>query len=335
MINIEIMQTAWFFIIGFLFLGYSILDGFDLGAGILFPFVSENDSDKQNIIDSIWPVWDGNEVWLITAGAALFAAFPDAYATIFSGFYLPLMLVLFALIFRAVSIEFWYYDTERKNIWGWALFAGSLIPSLLFGMALGNLITGISLDKGLNYTGGFFDLLNPFSLLTGLVGLAAIVHQGGRYLAAKTAGDLQTRVISASSKMRYIFTALFILHAGLSFVFLPQKVSCVLPWVCFALTLAAVILIKKDQGDEEAAKRNFILSSAVFAGLWAIAGSLLFPNLVNASNDSSLNITIRNGSSGELTLNIMFWIAVTGMPVVIAYSAYVYRVFKGKPGEKG
>jgi cytochrome d ubiquinol oxidase subunit II len=153
---LEILQNIWFLLIGILFVGYSILDGFDLGLGSLFPFLAKSEEDQRSLLNIIWPFWDGNEVWLLTAGGALFAAFPHAYATVFSGFYLALMLVLLALILRAVSLEFWFYDEKRRGLWEKTFIIGSFLPSLLFGVALGNVIIGIPLNESMDFTGNFF-----------------------------------------------------------------------------------------------------------------------------------------------------------------------------------
>ncbi|HUU51724.1 MAG TPA: cytochrome d ubiquinol oxidase subunit II, partial [Candidatus Heimdallarchaeota archaeon] len=167
----DILRNIWFILIGVLFVGYSILDGFDLGIGALFPFLGKKEEEKEALIKSIGPFWDGNEVWILTGGGALFAAFPHAYATVFSGFYLALMAILFSLIFRAVSLEFRAHDTKRKRFWEGAFVVGSFLPSLLFGVALGNVVVGVPLDNTMNYTGNFFKLLRPFPLAVGLLGL--------------------------------------------------------------------------------------------------------------------------------------------------------------------
>src|SRR5271157_5440493 len=216
--TLQILQTIWFFLIGFLFVGYSVLDGFDLGIGALLPIMAKNKKEEATIISTIGPVWDGNEVWIITAGGALFAAFPDVYATVFSGFYLALMLVLFALIFRAVSLEFWSMDTGRRTLWKWSFSIGSLLPALLFGVALGNVIIGIPLNDKMEYAGGFFTLLRPFPLAVGLLGFSAILLQGSSYAVLKTGGIVQNRFKQASKKIWIVFICCLALSAALSAV---------------------------------------------------------------------------------------------------------------------
>ena len=189
------LANIWFFLVAFLLTGYVILDGFDLGAGVLYPFLGKSEDDKAVIRASIGPVWDGNEVWLITGAGAIFAAFPLVYAMTFSGFYLAIMLVLFGLILRAVSLEFRHRDTSWKAVWDGAFFVGSLVPSLLVGVALGNVIRGVPMDAQGNYIGTFLDLLNPYSLLVGVTGLALIVQHGAAWLALKSEGELHARAL--------------------------------------------------------------------------------------------------------------------------------------------
>lgn len=325
----EILQIIWFILIGVLFIGYSILDGFDLGVGTLLPFLSKNEGDSKKIFNAIGPLWDGNEVWLLTAGGALFAAFPHAYATVFSGFYLALMLVLFAMIFRAVSLEFWSLEEKSKLKWQWTFVIGSALPSLLFGVALGNIIQGIPLDDKMEFTGNFFTLLRPLPLSIGLLGLAAILLQGSAFAALKTSGGIQSRARALVSKISIGYLALLVLAVAVSIIILPDVKSNIAGWVSLLIVAAAVLLAKKfsAQGKDFT---SFIMSSVSFLGLWLMTGSYIFPNLVKSVADPKLSITIFNGSSSTLTLKVMLAIALIGMPLVIGYTAYVYRVFKGK-----
>ena len=187
------LQVVWFFLIGVLLAGYSILDGFDLGIGALFPFLAKDREERDALAGAVGPVWDGNEVWLLTGGGALFAAFPPAYATVFSGFYLALMLVLFSLIFRAVSLEFRAHASGPGRFWDQAFFIGSALPSVLYGVALGNVIQGVPLDGAGDFSGDLFTLLRPFPLVLGVFGLVAILLHGSAYAALKTEGELQAR----------------------------------------------------------------------------------------------------------------------------------------------
>ncbi|HQO02246.1 MAG TPA: cytochrome d ubiquinol oxidase subunit II [Spirochaetota bacterium] len=328
----SVYQIIWFILIGVLFAGYSILDGFDLGVGILFPFITTDDREKGILARSIGPVWDGNEVWLVTAGGALFAAFPLAYATVFSGFYLALMLVLFALIFRAVSLEFWAHDEKRRKIWSWAFFTGSLVPSLLFGIALGNVVYGVPLTEQFEFGGNFFTLLRPMPLLVGLLGLVAIIVQGSTYTAMKTEGQVHERARLITKKMMVLYALIFISVVLSTMVYMPEIADKAMVWIFSALVILSVgagwFFNSQDRNGGA-----FLMSSLGFAGLWGITGSIHFPNMVRGAANHAHSITIGNSSSSSLTLKIMLIIALIGMPVVIAYSAYVYYIFKGKTTE--
>ncbi len=324
----DILRNVWFALIGVLLCGYSILDGFDLGVGALFPFLARNEDEKRTLARAVGPVWDGNEVWLLTGGGALFAAFPIAYATVFSGFYLALMLVLFSLILRAVSLEFRAHDPARKKLWEAAFVGGSFLPALLFGVALGNVVVGVPLDSEMEYAGTFFTLLRPLPLVFGLLGLAAFLLHGSTYAAIKTGGDLQTRARQAAKAMTYAVAAAFALSFLAVIIYLPGALKrapawtfAVLVWLCLGLLPSA---IKKGKDS-----RAFVLSSSVFAALWGVVGSIQYPYLVRA-NDPSLSITITNASSSALTLKVMLIIALVGMPLVVGYTIFAYRIFKGK-----
>lgn len=328
--TLTVLQIIWFFLIGILFVGYSILDGFDLGIGSLLPLLSKNDEKKTAILfNSIWPLWDGNEVWLITAGGALFAAFPHAYATVFSGFYLALMIVLFGLILRAVSIEFFFLEAGNKKIWARTFFIGSLIPSILFGVALGNVILGIPLDSKMEFTGNFFTLLRPFPLVIGILGLCAIFMQGLTYTMIKTEKEINESARLLSDKIWKLYAAFFVLAMIASFIFIPGSSKNIIAWIFTAIFIVAIIAIRIFIGKAEEFKA-FISSSLSFASLWGIAGALQFPNLVKALGDDSLSITIYNASSSKLTLSVMVAIALVGMPIVVGYTIYVYKIFRGK-----
>jgi cytochrome d ubiquinol oxidase subunit II len=325
----EFLQIIWYLLIVVLLSGYAILDGFDLGIGILTPFLANSVQDKKNLFNIVGPFWDGNEVWLITGGGALFAAFPPVYATVFSGFYLALMLVLFALIFRAVSLEFWSYDEKNRKYWSWTFVLGSFLPSLLYGVALGNIIQGIPLNQNLDFTGNFFTLLRPFPLMSGLLGLFAFLLQGSTFAALKTEGPLRENARKLTSRLVIIFIIVFFLTIGLGLFVIEGAAGKLLAWVFVLIVLSAWWLIRwalKVGSDIKA----FLMSSLVQVGLWGIIVSVMFPNLVKASNDSALNMTLYNVSSSQLTLTVMLVIALVGMPIVICYTIYVYRVFKGK-----
>ena len=323
------LQNIWFVLIGVLFVGYAILDGFDLGIGSLFPFLAKKEEEKDALYKTIGPFWDGNEVWLLTAGGALFAAFPHTYATVFSGFYLALMLVLFSLIFRAISIEFRAHDLKRQKLWDGALVIGSLLPSLLYGVALGNVILGIPLDSNMDYAGNFFLLLRPFPLLIGLFGLVAILVQGATYAAYKTEGEIQSRARKIAQKLWIKYAILLVLTLIVSIVIIPDATKKWMVWI-FTATVVACLLQIRIALSKKKDGRAFFYSSLAFGGLWGIAGAVHFPNLVKASNDSALSLTIHNSSSSELTLKVMLIIAAIGMPIVIGCTIYLFRVFRGK-----
>ncbi|MBU3916021.1 cytochrome d ubiquinol oxidase subunit II [bacterium] len=325
------LNIAWFVLIGVLLVGYSILDGFDLGAGILQLF-TKNDEEKKILLKSIAPFWDGNEVWLLTGGGALFAAFPHVYATVFSGFYLALMLLLVALIFRALSIEFRNQVESQgwKNFWDKAFSISSLVTTLLLGVALGNIFTGIPLDNQMNYTGSFFTLLRPLPLLIGLAGVAMFCVQGAAYLLLKTEGSFYQNVQSWAKKSWALFIALIVLTTLTTAVFYPSKVgavfSSVFGWLAVLILVYGVvtlpIFLKKEYNF-----KVFISSSLVIVSMFLIVGVVLFPNMVPAL-DPLLSLTIYNASSSQLTLKVTLIIALLGMPFVVFYTTYVYRVFR-------
>jgi cytochrome d ubiquinol oxidase subunit II len=327
--NIQNFQILWFVLILILFAGYTLLDGFDLGIGALLPFLGKSKEEKDILINSIGPVWDGNEVWLITGGGALFAAFPVAYATAFSGFYLAMMLALFALIFRAVSMEFRVNDEARALIWEKSFTIGSGIAALLFGVALGNVVYGVPLDNKMEFTGSFFTLLRPVPLLFGITGLAAILLQGASYAVMKTEGELQTRSFRAVGILMWVnlITAIaYFLTMTFTIPGLTANWLFYVAMLCTLLGLAGIFFSTRKKNDSA----PFWESSFSFIGLWIAAAAIHFPNLIKASNDQSLSITIFNSSTGLQTLKLMSVIALIGMPVVIGYTIFVYRIFKGK-----
>jgi cytochrome d ubiquinol oxidase subunit II len=325
----DVLRHVWFMLIGILFLGYSILDGFDLGIGTLFPFLAKNEREKEGLLKAVGPFWDGNEVWLLTGGGALFAAFPQAYATVFSGFYLALMLVLFSLIFRAVSLEFRAHDPRRKSFWEWSFVIGSFLPSLLYGVALGNVIQGVPLNADMDFTGGFLTLLRPYPLVLGLLGLAAILLQGAAFVLIKLDGEVRERTKTMVEILWVIFAVFFVMALLLTLKYTPWAPRRILPWIFTAVVMICLFAMRAAvrRGRDG---RAFAMSSGVFFGLWGIAGSVMFPNLVRASNDTSLSLDIFNASSGRLTLQVMLIFALVGLPLVVAYTTFLYRVFRGR-----
>ena len=327
------LSLVWYLLIGFLFAGYAVLDGFDLGAGALHLIVARNDTERRQVLNAIGPVWDGNEVWLITGGGALFAAFPLVYATVFSGFYLAMMLLLGALILRAVSIEFRSKETARIWRLGWdvGFTVGSALAAVLFGVALGNLLRGIAIDPDGAYRGGLIGLLNPFALSVGVLSLGVALMQGSSWLVLKTEGALQNRAQWARVGSIVLvvvawFGATAIARADAPRIF--DNFGNPLAWVGPFLTanvLFYMLLAVRFKQDG----RAFLFSSLAVVGLAATAATALYPNLVPAVN-AARSLTVDNAHSSDLTLTVMLVVAVIGMPIVISYTSFVYWKFKGK-----
>lgn len=331
----EILCVVWFVLLGVLLAGYAVLDGFDLGVGILHPFVPQSDHERRLSINSIGPLWDGNEVWLVTFGGALFAAFPNAYASVFSGFYDAFMLLLFALILRAVALEF---RSKRESprwrrLWDWGFFGGSALASLLFGVAVGNAMRGVALDARGAFTGGIADQLHPYALLVGLMTVALFALHGGLYLYLKTEGDLKARLRGWMWRSWGIFLVLFLFTTIWTLMAIPRATANFAhwPWATAAVVVTVLALANVPRclflGLPAQA---FASSCAVIVGLVGLFGVALFPNLVTASGDESLSLTVWNASSSEKTLEIMLLIAAVGMPFVLAYTAAIYWTFRGK-----
>lgn len=327
--NIQNFQILWFVLIFILLLGYALLDGFDLGLAALLPFLGKTKEEKDTLIASIAPVWDGNEVWLITGGGALFAAFPHAYATAFSGFYLAMMLVLLALIFRAVSMEFRANDPVRAGLWEKAFVVGSALAALLFGVALGNVIYGVPLNARMEYAGSFWTLLRPVPLLFGITGLAALLLQGSSWAVMKAEGDLQTRAWKAAWVLLWVNVITAAIYFIMLIVTFPRLSGNGLFYAALAVTAAGLAGLFFSLGRKNDVA-PFFESCSSLIGLFLAAGAVQFPNLITASNDPNLSLTIYNSSTGLYTLQVMAAIALFGMPMVIGYTIFVYRLFKGK-----
>jgi len=327
------LQVIWFVLIFVLLTGYAILDGFDLGAGF-WHLLARKDQDRRAVLNAIGPVWDGNEVWLLTAGGALFAAFPHVYATVFSGFYLALMLALFALIFRAVSIEFrsQHPSARWRSAWDVAFATGSVVAAVLFGVALGNILRGLPLDESKTFTGSFWDLLNPYAILIGLLGLVMLATHGALYLAIKTVGELAEQVRRWARQAWVLALALFAIASVVTIAGCPRlltnyKATPAL-WALPTVAMGAIVLIGVfcRQG---AMHKAFAASTAAIAAAMATAAVSLFPNLVPALYEPARSLTITNASSSERTLRVMLIIVLVGMPAVLAYTIWAYRVFRG------
>ena len=339
--EMSIFQCLWFFLIFVLIAGYFVLDGFDLGAGVLYPFIAKSEGEKAVVRRSVGPVWDGNEVWLLTAGGALFAAFPMAYATTFSGFYLAIMLVLFGLIVRAISFEFRAHDPKWGKAWDICLFLGSLLPALLFGVAVGNIYAGIPMDANGDYSGiPLLGLVTPFTLLTGLLGLVMFLAAGAAWLAVKTdeSSVLHTRAANLRVPLSAVALVLFVIVSAYGhFIIQPAMESAlgIARWafaILFVVAIvAAIVFARKPTGDKPA----FIAQSASAIMLVGLLACSMFPNLVVASADSvGASITLMNGSATDLSLMWMTIITCIGLPLVLVYHVVIYRTFRGRISEE-
>jgi len=329
------LENIWFFLVAFLLTGYVILDGFDLGAGVLYPFVARSEDERRVVRASIGPIWDGNEVWLVAGAGAVFAAFPMVYAMTFSGFYLAIMLVLFGLILRAVSLEFRHRDPGWSKVWDGAFFLGSLVPAVLVGCALGNVIRGVPMDAGGNYTGTFLELLNPYSLLVAVTGLFLMVTHGAAWVALKSEGELQARALRYRTLTFWVFALLAVATSVATIATVSRASDNVfgrpLGWfflVVLALSLLYTVLQMAKEGAE---LRSFLGSAATIVALAGIAAVGNFPEIVPArGSPPDTSLTVTNSASGHLTLQVMLIITLVGVPLVLLYTAYMYRTFRGK-----
>ncbi len=328
------LQIIWFVLVGVLIIGYAVLDGFDLGVGVLHLF-SKDENERRINLNAIGPVWDGNEVWLLTGGGALFAAFPIVYATVFSGFYIALILLLAALIFRAVSFEFrGKVDSGSwTRFWDYAFGIGSLLPAILFGVAFGNILRGVPVDKSGAYLGTFLGLLNPYSILLGLFSLSMFLTHGSIFLAMKTEGDLQKKILKRVNPFWITYVVIYVLATFYTIFEAPYLFTGIMGnplfWIIFILLLASIIYIPVAVKGGRLFTA-FLSSSVSIASVIGIAAISLFPRLVPSSIDLSYSLTIYNASSSQGTLTAMLIIALIGVPIVIGYTIYIYRVFKGK-----
>lgn len=336
------MMTAlgilWFILIAVLIIGYFVLDGMDLGVGVLYPFLGKTETDKQYMMRSIGPIWDGNEVWLLTAGGALFAAFAPAYATSFSGFYLAIMLVLFGLIVRAVALEFRHRDPKFAKAYDICFFVGSLLPALLFGVAVGNIIGGLPLNENGDYTGTFFALLNPFALMCGVLGLLHMLTQGAAWLAVKMpiGNAVQQKATRLRSAFGTIELLVFALTTVLFYIVVADGSGVELGMTPLGIAFAAVyivstlatVLFTGKQGRRKDIPA-LICAGLGCVGLVGIMAATLFPYLIPA-DVAELSITIANAASSDTALAAMTVIAVIGVPLVLIYHIIVYRTYRGR-----
>ncbi len=328
------LNLLWFFLLGVLLTGYAILDGFDLGVGIMH-LGARTDHDRRVLINSIGPLWDGNEVWLVTFGGALFAAFPYAYATAFSAFYLPFIFLLFALIFRAVSIEF--RGKRDSKVWrsafDFGFFAASALAAFLFGVAVGNSMKGIAIGSDMVYQGSVIDLVRPYPILVGAFTVAMFAMHGSIYLYLKTTGELQEKIHNWIWRTFGVFLVLYVLTTIFTLATIPSAIRNFehLPWAWVVVVLNVLAIANIPRAIyQNRPMYAFISSSCTIAAFVFLFMVALYPNLIASSLNPKWNLTIYNASSSPKTLEIMAIIALLGMPFVLAYTSVVYWIFRGK-----
>lgn len=324
-------QTTWFLLIAILWVGYFILEGFDFGVGALLPFVSRNEADRRAVLTTLGPVWDGNEVWLLVAGGATFAAFPEWYATLFSGFYLPLFIILVALIVRGVAFEYRskYGKAQWRQRWDIAIVTASIIPALLWGVAFANIVRGVPIEKSAEgnyeYVGGFFNLLNPYALLGGVVTLTVFLTHGAIFLSLKTAGEIRERAAGFAVRIGAIAAL-----AAVTFLVWTNLMMSQMNTIVVALSIGVAIFwlaglyatLKIREGWA------FVFSAIAIASFVADLFYALYPRVMPSSLGSQFDLTITNASSTEYTLKVMTIVALIMTPLVLMYQGWTYWVFR-------
>ncbi|MGD8464105.1 MAG: cytochrome d ubiquinol oxidase subunit II [Anaerolineae bacterium] len=328
------LNSVWFGLVGVLFIGFFVLEGFDYGVGMLMPFLGKDDTDRRVIINTIGPFWDGNEVWLIAAGGAIFAAFPNWYATLFSGFYLALVLMLLALIVRGVAFEFRSKDQHPtwRALWDWMIFVGSLVPAVLWGVTFANLVRGVPIDADMQYVGGFWNLLNPYALSGGLATASVFVLHGAVFLSLKTKGELMERAQRAAVRL-WLPTVVLVLGYVVYGYFATDMFTRLginpgpVPIGAAAALLAAgwLIRVRRHGWAFVMTALTIVLSTATL-----LLG--LYPRLMVSSLDPAWSLTITNASSSPYTLQVMSIVALIFVPVVLLYQGWSYWVFRKRIG---
>lgn len=324
-------QTVWFILIAVLWVGYFVLEGFDFGVGALLPFVSKNEADRRAVLTTLGPVWDGNEVWLLVAGGATFAAFPEWYATLFSGFYLPLFLILVSLIVRGVSFEYRskYGKAQWRQRWDIAIVIASAIPALLWGVAFANIVRGVPLEKSasgaIEYTGGFFNLLNPYALLGGVVTLTVFLTHGAIFLSLKTDGEIRHRAHDLALRLGLVAAVAavaFLLWTNLSLPSFNGLVFALSLVVALTWVAGLFMTLKRREGWA------FTFSALAIVSFVTTLFYALYPRVMPSSLGSQFDLTITNASSTDYTLKVMTIVAVIMTPVVLLYQGWTYWVFR-------
>jgi cytochrome bd ubiquinol oxidase subunit II len=328
------LNLIWFILIGVLLSGYAVLDGFDLGVGALH-LLTKKDEERRIFINAIGPVWDGNEVWLVTGGGAMFAAFPDVYATVFSGFYNALILLLAVLIFRAVAIEFRSKRESKRwrQSWDIAFSISSILIALLLGVALGNIALGIPLGRDKEFMGTFLGLLNPYSLLVGITTLALFMMHGAIYIVMKTEGELHNKIRGWVNNTIIFFVICYVSTTMATLIYLPHMIEPIKSnpefFILALLNMLAIANIPREinRGKDFNA---FLSSCASIFALIALFAIGIFPNMVYSNPNPEYSLTIYNAASSQKTLSVMLIIAVIGVPFVLAYTISIYWIFRGK-----
>jgi cytochrome d ubiquinol oxidase subunit II len=325
------LHDIWFLLIAVLWIGYFVLEGFDFGLGILLPFLGRNDPERRALINAIGPVWDGNEVWVLVAGGATFAAFPHWYATLFSGFYLALFLILVALILRGVAFE---YHSKRDSArwragWDWAIFIGSALPALLWGVAFANIVAGVPIDRAGNFTGTLFTLLNPFGLLGGVVTASLFALHGANFLALKTEGEISEAARAAARRIAPVTIV-----AGGAFLVWNQ-IARGATWTWVTVVVAAVALVASAAAERSGRDGWAFIGTgvAIAAAVTSLFGGL-FPDVMPSTTADAFSLTVHNASSTHYTLTVMTWVALIMTPVVLVYQAWSYWVFRQRIGRR-
>ena len=328
------LNSVWFVLIGVLFTGYAMLDGFDLGVGALHLFTRKDD-ERRIMLNAIGPVWDGNEVWLVTGGGALFAAFPNVYATVFSGFYLAFVLLLVALIFRAVAIEFrskqpmlWW-----RQMWDIGFSAGSIVSSLLIGIAMGNIAWGVPIDARGEYSGTFLGLLGPYPLLLGVTTVSLFMMHGAIYALMKTEGSLHDKLRGWINNTIIFFIICYAVTTMATLLYVPHMAARVRanPWL-FSIAIVNMLAIANIPREIHHGRdlRAFLSSCLAMIALMGLFGLEMYPNLVLSNPEPANSLNIHNAASSYKTLGVMLTIALIGVPIVLAYTISIYWIFRGK-----
>jgi cytochrome d ubiquinol oxidase subunit II len=330
------LNTIWFILIAVLFVGFFFLEGFDYGVGILLPFLGKEDRERRAIINSIGTFWDGNEVWMLTAGGAMFAAFPNWYATLFSGFYLALVVMLLALIARGVAFEYRSKkdDPVWRNRWDWVIFVGSFVPALLWGVAISNLIRGVPIDDKMNFTGNFFTLLNPYSLIGGVASLLIFTLHGSIFLSLKLTDNLLDNVRKIANKLWLPATVVLFAYVILGYfdtdMFSKLGINPGAVPIIAGLAILSVGYLLKIQKEGWA----FVMTGITIAFSTITVFMGLFPRVMVSSTNPDWSLTIYNASSSPYTLKVMTIVAVIFVPIVLAYQAWSYWIFRKRVSTK-